>query len=127
MNDELPLEPIGTDHVSTGGFIYFIGERVFRGKAYPEDYSRLIFGTFSIEQILPAINDPNWQLFRASLKGLTVEEKLNALVTYVWDNTQPRFDGPNPPSMFGDVKVKKGVAIRVTNYINALKRGGQLK
>lgn len=57
----------------------------------------------------PAIKDAGWQKFRKSLKGLSTAEKLRKLKG--WQRQHPG----------------KQSAIQVANYINALKRGGQLK
>ncbi len=57
----------------------------------------------------PAIRDTEWQKFRKSLKGLSTEAKLRKLHT--WQQTHPGH------------KAK----VQVQNYINALKRGGQIK
>jgi len=60
-------------------------------------------------EIDDAINDPEWQEFRVSLKGLSTEEKLNKLEQWL--------------------KIHKGhkAKVQVINYMNALKRGGQVK
>ncbi len=62
----------------------------------------------AIEQseILEAVKDPTWQRFRISLKGLPTEVKLDRLS-----------DWP--------IRDRKD-QVRVDNYLNALKRGGQL-
>lgn len=62
-----------------------------------------------IQPTSPAIKDAKWQAFRKSLKGLPTAEKLRKLKQ--WQRQNPG----------------KKSAIQVTNYINALKRGGQLK
>lgn len=64
--------------------------------------------TLSKDQIKEhCVNDLEWQKFRLTLKGLPTEEKLDRL---------------------NEWRAAGGVIahIQVTNYINALKRGGQL-
>lgn len=60
-------------------------------------------------EIQRAVRDPQWQEFRKSLKGLSTEEKLNKLRSWLL-----RHPG------------SKKAQIQVQNYKNALKRGGQL-
>lgn len=73
------------------------------------DYADLIYGQYSLDKVLRAVQDPDWQAFRRSLKGLSTEEKLKALRKYASKKDLSEED-----------------KIRVTNYVNALKRGGQL-
>jgi len=56
------------------------------------------------------IKDPKWQSFRKSLKGTDTDTKLLQLRKWLQQN-----------------KDSKESQIQVTNYVNALKRGGQLK
>ena len=56
------------------------------------------------------IRDPAWQEFRKSLKGIPTTEKLNQLSG--WLKKQKHSTQSN---------------VQVSNYLNALKRGGQLK
>ena len=62
-------------------------------------------------QIQEAIKDEEWQTFRKSLKGVSTHEKLERLKDYylTWGGAQ-----------------NNKVQTQVCNYINALKRGGQL-
>ena len=63
----------------------------------------------SRQEILSAINDTHWQNLRLSLKGVPTEQKLIKLKLWLEEQqftTRSR--------------------IQVDNYINALKRGGQL-
>ena len=62
------------------------------------------------EEIMDAIKDDKWQEFRRSLKGLSTEEKLDKLES--WLESHP-----------GSSKAR----VQVINYYNALKRGGQIK
>lgn len=59
-------------------------------------------------EILSAVRDDKWQAFRLSLKGLSTKDKLKKLDTYYRKHTD---------------RVNQ---VRVSNYINALLRGGQL-
>lgn len=56
-----------------------------------------------------AINHDEWQKFRLSLKGISTEDKLKRLDDWLVNNR-------------GGEKT----TVQVDNYINALKRGGQL-
>jgi hypothetical protein len=57
-----------------------------------------------------AVANPVWQAFRKSLKGLPTEEKLDKLHDWL-HNVGP---------------TSRRKQVQVDNYINALKRGGQL-
>jgi hypothetical protein len=57
-----------------------------------------------------AVADKSWQQFRLSLKGLSTSEKLQRLG--IW-----RHRG---------TAISRSTQVQVDNYINALKRGGQL-
>lgn len=70
----------------------------------------LIFGKYSSGQILEAVNDQEWQKLRKKLKGLGTKDKIKELRRY----RQERGDSE---------KIK----IQITNYVNALKRGGLIK
>ena len=60
------------------------------------------------EQIKIAIQDEEWQFFRVSLKGQDTLAKLRLLSVWLAVHR-----GPNS-------------SVQVENYVNALKRGGQL-
>jgi len=60
-------------------------------------------------EIMEAIADPEWQKFRVSLKGEDTVAKLGALC--VWQAAH---------------KYSRKSVVQVENYLNALKRGGQL-
>lgn len=59
-------------------------------------------------EILECVKDDDWQAFRLSLKGISTKDKLMKLHRYI---TKHR--------TYED-------QVRVSNYINALLRGGQL-
>lgn len=63
----------------------------------------------SMAAIQQAVNDADWQNFRLTLKGRSTPEKLDMLFAHIQFNN-----------------VGHATSIRVDNYINALKRGGQL-
>ena len=65
-------------------------------------------------EILGAVRNDAWQRFRRSLKGLSTEEKLDHLDSYLERRSS-------------NGKVSRKDIIRVDNYINALLRGGQLR
>jgi hypothetical protein len=67
----------------------------------------------STREILKAVRNENWQKFRESLKGLQTEEKLQRLLKY-WSRTT---------HSLSENRMRK---VRIWNYINALRRGGQL-
>ena len=58
-----------------------------------------------------AVGDATWQTFRESLKGLSTTEKLKKLG--VWRHRSVGV-------------ISRRTEVQVDNYINALKRGGQL-
>lgn len=70
----------------------------------------LIFGHYNKHVILQSVNDSEWQTFRISLKGLETEKKIERLKVWIMIN-----------------RFSRKSKIQVTNYINALKRGGQIK
>jgi hypothetical protein len=70
------------------------------------NWSSLIFGSYSHAEIAAAVSDPVWQSIRVSLLYTPLETKYAALQEYIGG-------APDP--------VRR---IQVTNYVNALKRGG---
>jgi len=75
-----------------------------------KDVEDLIYGQYSLNHIIGAVNDDEWQELRKSLKKMSTQEKIEKLREY---------------------RDKKGetqkIKIQITNYINALKRGGLIK
>lgn len=72
--------------------------------------------SLSMPEILDAVQDEDWQKFRLTLKGLSTRDKLTCLEIRLFLHrimTLPQEE------------IRKN-EIRVANYINALKRGGQL-
>lgn len=69
---------------------------------------------WSPQQIAEAVKNDEWQAFRRSLKGQTTENKL------IW--LRARYAGIREKY----ARVPWEEKCRIDNYINALKRGGQL-
>jgi len=78
--------------------------------------------SWSAEQIRTAVYDSfdaeEWQKFRVALKGLSTQHKLFRLLQYYSEHGQH-------DSVTG-VVIPEHIQCRVDNYVNALKRGGQL-
>ena len=73
-------------------------------------------GTYTSKEVTDfCVNDRLWQSFRLTLKGLSTSEKLDKL----WK----RRDGL---LLFGDETTQRRYDVQTYNYLNALKRGGQL-
>lgn len=73
-------------------------------------------GTIQYGEILTyCVNDEQWQKFRLTLKGLTTEQKLDKLFLRYMD-----------PMLRETRERSRRIDVQVWNYINALKRGGQL-
>ena len=60
-----------------------------------------------------AIHNKEWQAFRLSMKGKSTQEKLAMLRTWRRKHT-------------ANGQLSKAAQVQIDNYINALKRGGQL-
>jgi len=71
------------------------------------DWDKLIFGHYNIDQIQQAVADPKWQEYRTEAIGTSLESKYIALQDWLEDNNH-----------------SERAKIQVTNYVNALKRGG---
>jgi hypothetical protein len=79
------------------------------------DWNNLIFGTYNVQRdILPAVDDGNWQRFRLSLKNMPLDHRYDELLVYV-----------TLEDLSDDERRLR--QIRVTNYVHALKRGGMWK
>ena len=76
--------------------------------------------SWSMEEILDAVDDADWQAFRLSLKGKATTRKLEMLDDYM-ERASARLAAGEI-----DKDEYRKECIRVDNYINALKRGGQL-
>ena len=73
------------------------------------EWNKLVFGSYSAEEIAEAVKDEEWQAFRETLKGKSLEEKFKELVDWMKKHKQAN-------------KAK----IQVTNYVNALARSGDV-
>lgn len=76
---------------------------------------------WNLSQIHEAIADSRWQKFRISMKGVPTETKLDMLQDYL--NTMTTVYECEVEDL-KEVDWKE--QCRIDNYINALKRGGQL-
>lgn len=70
------------------------------------------------ERVRLAVRDPEWQMFRKSLKGTQTEVKLRLLRSYM--QRQGRPEAPQGSQEYHDIR------LRVENYLKALARGGQI-
>jgi hypothetical protein len=82
--------------------------------------------TTHMERIIKAIDDPEWQKFRISLKGQDTLVKLRRLREYY-------FNAGHYGSWSGEIHSDSSlvsdncdICIRMDNYLKALARGGQL-
>jgi hypothetical protein len=73
------------------------------------NWKELIFGKYNISDVLVAVKHDDWQLVRKSMLGTSMEFKYNTLKTWLEIN-----------------EYNERSRIQVTNYVNALKRGGLL-
>jgi len=73
------------------------------------NWASLDFGVFSPSEIKWAVNDDRWQRLRKMLKGKPLTEKFKMLKSHLRSENNSR-------------KAK----IQVTNYVNALRRAGQI-
>lgn len=73
-------------------------------------------GSYGQQEILASVDDTEWQKFRLSLKGVPTEKKLD-LLGYRYGEVVNNITDPT--------KLRRSHC-QIDNYINALKRGGQL-
>lgn len=74
------------------------------------DWNTLIFGTYSPQQVAWAVACDEWQQVRLSMLGQPLEVKYDTLMMWL------------------DLKgYCERAKIQVTNYVNALKRGGLIR
>ena len=81
-----------------------------------KNWSHLIFGTYSIKEVLQAVSDPVWQSIRISMLGEPLRRKMQILEDWL--------DIPDELTEVGSPYTKK---VQVTNYVHALKRGGLIR
>lgn len=70
---------------------------------------RLEFTGYSRDEMLHAVKDAHWQNVRLSMKGMSTRQKLDILRLYLIQQ-----------------KFRRAASIQVNNYLDALRRGGQL-
>jgi hypothetical protein len=75
-------------------------------------------------EILSYVKDPAWQKFRESLKGLPTTEKLDRLAAY--RKVHYRVGSNADLDDMDWTPLSRAHQVRIDNYINALRRGGQL-
>jgi hypothetical protein len=77
----------------------------------PSQFEKMLAGDYHITQdeIRKYVADEEWQIFRKLLKGYATNVKLNRLQSWL-----------------GVHQYTTASIVQVVNYINALKRGGQL-
>lgn len=73
------------------------------------DWKSIHCGTITKEEIMRYVSQPEWQDVRIELKGKTLEEKFNTLKDWLKKH-----------------KNSRAAQVQVTNYINALARGGMV-
>jgi len=73
-------------------------------------WSCFIFGIFDISTVRHHVEDPKWQKVRLSMLNTTLEVKYDTLYNYLLTE-----------------QMSEHSKICVTNYVNALKRGGLIK
>lgn len=74
------------------------------------NWNKLVSGKLKMDEILEAVDNDEWQELRKSLKGQPLTHRYEELETYLEKHNY-----------------SKKAKIRVTNYVNALKRGGMVK
>lgn len=76
------------------------------------NWDTLIFGRYNRTAIASAVADPEWQALRISMIGDPLDRRFRKL--RLWVDTASPADLP-------------AAQVQVTNYVNALKRGGMIK
>ena len=74
------------------------------------DWMRLTFDKYPISVVLEAVKDSEWQELREYLKGKSLSARFMLLSTYL-----------------SSQKYSDASKVRVTNYVNALRRAGMVK
>jgi hypothetical protein len=74
------------------------------------DWDKIHFGKISKKEIAEYVKENGWQILREYLKGKSLEDKYLRLFAWVYIN-----------------KCSRASQVQVTNYVNALKRGGLIK
>jgi hypothetical protein len=74
------------------------------------NWNLLISGKLNKEEVLKLVKDDYWQSIRVGLKGTPLDYKYEKLINYLQE-----------------CNFSYEAKVRVTNYVNALKRGGLVK
>jgi len=77
------------------------------------DWNSLIFGSYNHDEIGYAVRNTPWQGFREDLRERPHDEKFTRLRSYIANASNDT-----------EAELRR---IRVTNYVNALKRGGLIE
>jgi hypothetical protein len=75
----------------------------------------MIFGAYTVHDIIQAVQDDRWQRIRNAMKGTPLDVKMGMLMNYI-DRSKTSQGG-----------VPHNVKVQVTNYVYALKRGGLIR
>jgi hypothetical protein len=102
-NQITPLRPAASQHAKTSAE----GDDIL-------DWGSLIFDSYSRGEIQNAVKDEGWQTLRRGLLGAPLETKFRILKDYAL--TEDRSEAE-----------QEKVRIVVSNYVNALRRGGIVK
>lgn len=78
-------------------------------------WKHLIFGSYSIDTVLAAVKDPDWQRVRIDMLGRDLEYKFHRLTSYIETGSHL------------SEQEQWNRRVQVTNYVYALKRGGLIK
>lgn len=73
------------------------------------DWDSITFGKFSMKEVLLCTGQSRWQRFRKSLRGLSIDEKFSKLNSWLRMRNRSHCS-----------------KVQVTNYVNALRRAGQV-
>jgi hypothetical protein len=69
------------------------------------------------------VQDAEWQKIRVSMKGVSTSRKLEILNAYM--HSKGSLSEPLEGGVY-DITLDRRYKVQIDNYINALKRGGQL-
>jgi len=74
------------------------------------DWQSIHYGLLARADILECVKDPDWQRVRVYMKGKSLEERYNTLVSWLEVNEHSHCS-----------------KVQVTNYLNALARAGMIR
>lgn len=78
-------------------------------------WRHLIFGAYTVHDVIQAVQDPSWQRMREAIKGAPIGVKFSEITDYINRNKTPQGGVPH------------NVKVQITNYVYALKRGGLIR